>query len=347
MICQTNDLSFHRREQDLICTELYAKITHKVCPQKVVDFEHLRKSEYFKEALWIIGKLGFHPLMQLKQDFNILLVHQFFATLVFGDGEELPMTWMTGDQVVQSNFIEFAKELGYSFKGNHEPSGARMHLYGVAHDKKVLAPFYGKLTKDAIDQGKKIVVGDSYGLRTRYNLLIHLFCENIAPGAGNLDALCGGLVNILAYSHEVFCKGEEAQVDPIDVMDFIHREMYECILSKKAPVYAPYVMRLIKRKMPNYTLCIDTSKLVEHKVVKPQKKPAPDVTNEPFAPSSEDEEDEEMEDEEDDVDEEGEEDKEEIEEVRTAPPSPLKRRSKNASNVPFPSCTKEEVNKEI
>jgi hypothetical protein len=47
----TNDLCFHRREQELICIELYANLTHKVCPQKVVDFEHLRKSDYFKEAL--------------------------------------------------------------------------------------------------------------------------------------------------------------------------------------------------------------------------------------------------------------------------------------------------------
>jgi hypothetical protein len=84
--------------------------------------------------------------------------------------------------------------------------------------------------------------------------------------------------------------------------------------------------------------------LVEHKTVKPQKKPAPGVSNEPFAASSEDED---MEGGEDDVDEEGEEGEEEIEETRTAPPSPPKRRSKNASNVPFPSRNKEEVNKEI
>jgi hypothetical protein len=222
-----------------------------------------------------------------------------------------------------------------------------MHLSEVAYNKKALAPLYGKLTKDAIDQGKKIVVGDSYGLRTRYNILLRLFHENIAPSVGNLDALCGGLVNLLAYSHEVFCKGQEAQVEPIDVMDFIHREMYECILSKKAPVYALYVMRLIKRKMPNYTLCIDTSKLVEHKAVKPQKRPAPGVTNEPFAATSEDEGDEDMEGEEDDVDEGGEDGEEEIEENQAAPPSSPKRRSKNASNVPFPSRNKEEVNKQI
>jgi hypothetical protein len=48
-------------------------------------------------------------------------------------------------------------------------------------------------------KAKKIVVGDSYGLRTRYNTLLCLFRENIAPSAGNLDALRGGLVNLLAY----------------------------------------------------------------------------------------------------------------------------------------------------
>jgi hypothetical protein len=214
LLRNTNDDSFHHREQELICTKLYAKLTHKVCPQKVVDFEHLQKSEYFKEALWIIGKLGLHPLMQLKQDYNILLVHQFFATLVFGYGEDLPMTWMTGNQVVQSNFIEFAKELGCPFKGNHEPSGARMHLSGVSYNKKVLAPLYGKLTKDARDQGKKIVVGDCYGLRTRYNLLLHFFHENISPSAGNLDAFCGGLVN-LPILMKSFARAKKLKLSPL------------------------------------------------------------------------------------------------------------------------------------
>jgi hypothetical protein len=61
-------------------------------PQKVIDFKHLLKSDYFKDALWITEKLGLHSIIQLKQDYNILIVHQFFATLVFGDGEELAMT---------------------------------------------------------------------------------------------------------------------------------------------------------------------------------------------------------------------------------------------------------------
>jgi hypothetical protein len=54
---------------------------------------------------------------------------------------------------------------------------------------------------------KEVVLGDAYGLKTRYNILICLFRENIAPSAGNLDAICGSLVNLLAYSHEVFMGG--------------------------------------------------------------------------------------------------------------------------------------------
>jgi hypothetical protein len=91
-------------------------------------------------------------------------------------------------------------------------------------------------------------------------------------------------------------------------------------------------MRLIKRKMPNYSFCIDTSKMVEHKVVKPQKKPAPGVTNEHFGPSSDDEEEEEMEDEEDDVDVEGEEGEEKIEEVQTAPFHPATKKKSTSKS---------------
>jgi hypothetical protein len=31
--------------------------------------------------------------MKIQEHYNITLVHQFFATLVFGDGEEIPMSW--------------------------------------------------------------------------------------------------------------------------------------------------------------------------------------------------------------------------------------------------------------
>jgi hypothetical protein len=72
----------------------------------------------------------------------------------------------------------------------------RIHVEGVAYNKKTLKPLYGQLAKHA--KKKEVVLGDAYGLKTRYNILIHLFQENIAPSVGNLDAIRGGLVNLLA-----------------------------------------------------------------------------------------------------------------------------------------------------
>ena len=54
------------------------------------------KHDYFKDAMWICEELGLLPLMQIKEDYNVELVHQFFATLVFGNKPELDFQWMSG-----------------------------------------------------------------------------------------------------------------------------------------------------------------------------------------------------------------------------------------------------------
>jgi hypothetical protein len=157
----------------------------------------------------------------------------------------------------------------------------------VAYDKKTLKPLYGKLAPSA--KRKEIVLGDAYGFKTRYNILLCLYRETIAPSAGNLDAIHGGLVNLLAYSHEVFVNGVEAEVEPIDVMDFIHKEMYDTmIIKKKTPVYAPYVTVLLIAQQLAHPLL--TTHLTSHKFVKPQRKASPDVVEEVFASSDDDEE---------------------------------------------------------
>jgi hypothetical protein len=166
----------------------------------VMDFSHFAKhSAYFGEAMSVSRKLGLHPLMKIQEHYNITLVHQFFATLVFGDGEEIPMTWMTGEELCHSNFIDFAALLGYEFRGATSPSGIRMHVDGEYYDKKKLAPLY---TRD----DKKIVIGGTLGLSQRSNILLRMFRASIAPQAGNFDAIRGALVNLLAYTHEVYCK---------------------------------------------------------------------------------------------------------------------------------------------
>jgi hypothetical protein len=49
------------------------------------------------------------------------------------------MTWMTGEEVCHSNFMDFAALLGYEFRGATTPCGMRMHvdvlgcLRGICH----------------------------------------------------------------------------------------------------------------------------------------------------------------------------------------------------------------------
>jgi hypothetical protein len=191
--------------------------------------------------------------MKINQDYNIVLVHQFFATVVFGDGEDIPLTWMLGSDVCRSSFREFANHLGYSFAGATAATGLRMHIEGVAYNKKSLKPLYGKLAPHA--KKKEVVLGEAYELKTRYNISLCLFRENIAPSAGNLDANRGGLVNLLAYSHEVFMGGEEGEAEPIDVMDFIYKKMYDTVITKKKTlVFSPYVMLLLIAQQTAYPL---------------------------------------------------------------------------------------------
>jgi hypothetical protein len=60
-----------------------------------------------------------------------------------------------------------------------------------------------------------------------------------------LDAIHGGLVNLLAYSHKIFMGEQEAEVEPLDVMDFIYKEMYYVVITKKkTPMYALFAMKL-------------------------------------------------------------------------------------------------------
>jgi hypothetical protein len=146
---------------------------------------------------------------------------------------------------------------------------------GEYYEKKKLAPLY---TGD----DKKIVIGGTLGLSKRSNILLRIFWASIAPQAGNFDAICGALVNLLAYSHEVYCKGETTLVEPLDVMDFIHKEINDCIVNKKTPLYAPFVMKLIHDQQLNHPLL--KANLVDHKVVKLQRKEPTGHSKKPFAP---------------------------------------------------------------
>jgi hypothetical protein len=78
--------------------------------------------------------------MKINQDYNVALIHQLFSTVFFGEGEDIPMNWMLGNDVCCSSFREFPSHLGYAFAGANTASGLRMHVEGMAYDKKTLKP---------------------------------------------------------------------------------------------------------------------------------------------------------------------------------------------------------------
>jgi hypothetical protein len=92
----------------------------------------------------------------------------------------------------------------------------------------------------------------------------------------------------------VFVSGKEAKVEPIDVMEFIYKDMYDTVITKKkTPVYAPYVMLLLIAQHTEHPLL--TSHLTTHKFIKPQRKSSLGVVEEVFASSDEQEEEDEEE----------------------------------------------------
>jgi hypothetical protein len=108
-----------------------------------------------------------------------------------------------------------------------------------------------------------------------------MFRESIAPSAGNLDAIHGGLVNLMHQAHCVFLAGPEAHPSKIDIMDFIYNEKFHAMIDRKTPPYAPYVMKLVLSQACGQPLTV--TNLIIHKSMRPQQK-APAAPATPAAP---------------------------------------------------------------
>ena len=83
----SDDDCFWMEEQHRIMNDIYEEHHTKVCPMRALDIDKLRGKAYFHEMLWVSEKLGLLPLMGLRHDYNMQIIHQFFATLYFGKGQ--------------------------------------------------------------------------------------------------------------------------------------------------------------------------------------------------------------------------------------------------------------------
>src|SRR4051812_10412268 len=83
-------------------------------------------------------------------------------------------------------------------------------------------------------------------LRPLYDILLRVFQSSISPCGGNTDAIRGALVNLLVHAHNVAQCDEVYEHDHrIDVMHYIHEELYGDIMNRKCPPYAPFIMKVI------------------------------------------------------------------------------------------------------
>ena len=100
---------------------------------------------------------------------------------------------------------------------------------------------------------KEESVGTNNDLKRDFNIMLRMLRCNIAPQVGNVDAIRGGLVNLLYQAYMVYRHGPTCSGYEIDVMDFIKCEIYFTMTEKKkVPVYGPYIMKLILDRVPSH-----------------------------------------------------------------------------------------------
>ena len=114
-----------------------------------------------------------------------------------------------------------------------------MHLRREKPDKNKLEPLYDDVSK----------VGQVARLSPLFNILLRMFRENISPSGGNNDALRGGLVELMFLAYRCSINENLRAKFTLDVMHYIFEDMYEAVLKRKCPPYAPYIMMLIKTKL--------------------------------------------------------------------------------------------------
>lgn len=162
------------------------------------------------------------------------------------------MKWMTKDRVLEATLKEFAEYFGYVDSGTLEVSGWRSHDNALSSSKDSIAHI-------TIENGtpKKIA-----HLVQPFEILHRIYRETLMPRVGNWDEVHGFMFDLLKNSKEIQGTGEN-----LDVMDCIHHELLLTVMDKRAPIYGPFLMKLIRKKWFEATkedILKDGSPLVKH-----------------------------------------------------------------------------------
>ncbi|KAK1646045.1 hypothetical protein QYE76_063850 [Lolium multiflorum] len=229
---RVGDKRFHNKTQEEIFYEVYVPFKKGVAPQHAIDTGKMAASKYFDEAYAMCGEFGLYPIMELNKDYDVGLIQQFYATVHFEQDEARTFRWMTHERLLESNLAKFGAALGYPRYPGVDANGWRCHDSSWAQTREVLENLY------IPGWG---IPGKSADLLPTWDIMLRVYRETIGPKGGNLDELHLYEVDLMANSFAKKGTGEK-----LDVMDYIYHEMWSCVMDKKLPSFAPYIMKLIE-----------------------------------------------------------------------------------------------------
>ncbi|KAK1651998.1 hypothetical protein QYE76_069803 [Lolium multiflorum] len=222
---RVTDKRFHNKTQEEIFYEVYVPFKKGVAPQHAIDTGKMAASRYFAEAYAMCGEFGLYPIMELTKEYDVELIHQFYATVHFDSDEAKTFRWMSHERLLESNLAKFGSALGYPRLPGVDENGWRCHDSSFSQPREVLEPLYIK------GWG---IPGKSVDLLPTWDIMLRVYRETIGPKGGNLDELHLYEVDLMANSFAKKGTGEK-----LDVMDYIYNEMWSCVMEKKLPLFAP------------------------------------------------------------------------------------------------------------
>ncbi|KAK1644119.1 hypothetical protein QYE76_061924 [Lolium multiflorum] len=218
---------FWTRYQEKTYDDLYANATYKVAPMHHINFVHMDKHAKY--------------FAEAREIFYV------------DNDDAKTMTWMTEGRMLHGTWDQFAACLGYPVLSGNEDDYFRAHNTPKPIEKTLLVDLYLE---------GEVVYGSQKFLRPVYDILLRIYREVLNPKVGCVDQIYGYLGNMLYLSHQHRDSGLQ-----LDVMDFLWHEFWACIMTRMAPVFAPYFMFFICSRWDNagYGKLTDDVILLPHK----------------------------------------------------------------------------------
>ena len=218
--------------------EVLPRFKTKVVKQFCINTEYMQAHrDYFGEALDMCEEFGILEFINLHENFDEALIHQFYATIHFST-DQRSITWMTKDQVLSSSWADFATLLRMRDYGEFLTVEEDAQVFWISYMNKPMQP---SALSHLLIQGRG-VPGESKFLQKTWHIMHRIFRNTVLPRVGNFDQVHGRLIDLMVVSSQMMGKGKR-----LDVMDILWNEIHEVIMKRTVPIFGALIMKLILR----------------------------------------------------------------------------------------------------